>query len=327
MGFRTVEITGPAELHVRSGSLVIEKNLKSDSSSNDPKLKKSTKRSKKQEESDISRILIPLDDISTIVCMGAGIRISTMAMAHICEHKICMTMLDENYRPAGILSAYEANDKQSLIMRRQVYMDTERAEKLWKSIIRTKIRNQADALEILNLPNSDCTRGFISKINGQASVDAIEAGAAKAYFAVLCPDINRREETPINSWLNYGYSIIRNSIIRAVIASGLLPSFGIHHQNLYNAFNLADDLIEPFRPCVDLIAYKNSRDCVRLSREDRRLIASVLQNAVRIGGQKISVLQAIDMIVSQYRVFILGEREEIDLPQILPSEIINRIRE
>ena len=96
--------------------------------------------------------MIPLEDINSIVCMGAGIRISTMAMAQICTNKISMTMLDEKYKPAGILTAYEANTKQSLIMRRQVYMEKDRAEKLWRKMIRTKIKNQARALELLKLP-------------------------------------------------------------------------------------------------------------------------------------------------------------------------------
>ena len=92
------------------------------------------------------------------------------------------------------------------------------------------------------------------------------AGAAKLYFHYLCPQLNRREEAPFNSCLNYGYSIIRNTIIRTLIAAGLLPAFGIHHKNLFNTFNLADDLIEPFRPSVDLISYHIAGDTVQLDR-------------------------------------------------------------
>lgn len=151
--------------------------------------------------------------------------------------------------------------------------------------------------------------------------------AAKEYFAILCPDINRRDESPMNSRLNYGYSIIRNSIIRASVAAGLLPSFGVHHQNLFNAYNLADDLIEPFRPCVDLIAYRIKNDNIRLTREERRQLASVVQYAVQIGEEEVSVLQAIDLLVSQYRNYILEDSEIIDLPSVLPIQIIKQIKE
>ena len=327
MGFRTVEITGPAELHVRSGSLIIEKELKSETNSSCRDSSKTKKQSKKIKDSERSKIQIPLEDINTIVCMGAAIRISTMAMAQICANKISMTMLDEKYRPAGILTAYEANSKQSLIMRKQAYIGKERAERLWERIVRAKIQNQADALDILGLPDAERVKNYISMINRQTNIDAIEAGAAKEYFAVLCPDIIRREESPINSRLNYGYSVIRNTIIRASVAAGLLPSFGIHHQNLYNAYNLADDLIEPFRPSLDVIAYRSEEDTIKLSREERKQLASVLQNAVIIGNKKVPVLQAIDLFVSQYRDYILEEREEIDLPIIAPTEIISQIRE
>ena len=327
MGFRTVEITGPAELHVRSGSLMIEKEIKKELSRKPDNAPKAKKRGKKQKEPEISKILIPLEDINTIVCMGAGIRISTMAMAQICANKISMTMLDEKYRPAGFLTAYEANSRQSLIMRRQVYMENERAERLWRRIIRVKIQNQANALKILELPNADRVSSFTDLLRLHTSIDAIEAGAAKEYFAGLCPEINRREESPMNSRLNYGYSIIRNSIIRSSVAAGLLPSFGIHHQNLYNAYNLADDLIEPFRPCLDVIAYRTGGDNIKLSREERKQLAAVLMQAVRIGEQKVSIIQAIDILISQYRSYVLEECEEIDLPLILPSETIKQIKE
>lgn len=325
MGFRTVEITGPAELHVRSGSLLIEKELKEERRISNTDVSKAKKRSRKEPE--IDKIMIPLEDINSIVCMGAGIRISTMAMAQICANKISMTMLDENYRPAGILTAYEANSKQSLIMRRQVYMEKDRAERLWMKMIRAKIENQARALEILKLPNADRVKKYAALISYQTNVDTIEAGAAKEYFSVYCPEINRREENAMNSRLNYGYSIIRNSIIRAAVAAGLLPSFGIHHQNLFNAYNLADDLIEPFRPCLDLIAYNIKEDNVRLSRTARKQLASVLMHAVCVGKERVSILQAIDMLVSQYRSYIMEECEEVDLPQILPLEMIKQIKE
>ena len=131
----------------------------------------------------------------------------------------------------------------------------------------------------------------------------------------------------MNSRLNYGYSIIRNSIIRASVAAGLLPSFGVHHQNLYNAYNLADDLIEPFRPCLDIIAYGIKSDSIQLTREERRQLATVVQHAVLIGEEKVSVLKAIDSVVAQYREYILEDCEKVDLPSVLPTELIKQIKE
>ena len=326
MGFRTVEITGPAELHVRSGSLVIEKEIKNEKSKTDDIIAAARGR-KKENTLNLQKVTIPLEDISTIVCMGAGLRISTMAMAQLCNNKISMTMLDEKYRPAGFLTAYEANARQSLTMRRQVYMDAERAERLWRRIVRRKIENQAFVLELLGLSDAELLRRYARNAEDISEIDSLEAGAAKTYFAQLCPGINRREESPVNSRLNYGYSIIRNSIIRAVVAAGLLPSFGIHHQNLYNAYNLADDLIEPFRPSVDIIAYSMSGENERLSQEERKQLATVLLHTVAQDGQKISILQSIDKTVAEYRSFIMEECDYIHLPHTLPAEIITQIRE
>ena len=326
MSFRTVEITGPAELHVKNGSLVIEKEIKEEKGKTKPAAVSAGSR-KKQKKPELTKLTIPLEDIYTIVCMGAGIRISTMAMAQLCKNKISMAMLDEKYRPSGFLNAYEANARQSLTMRRQVFLKNERAEALWRSIIERKIRNQICVLEILGLDDIEKLRSFAECTETITEIDPLEAGAAKAYFARLCPEMNRREDTPMNSRLNYGYSILRNSIIRAVIAAGLLPSFGIHHQNLYNAYNLADDLIEPFRPSVDLIAYGMTGETDQLSREERRQLASVVLCAVELDGQKTPILQAIDRVVGEYRTFIMEETDRIHMPHTLPVEMIPQIKE
>lgn len=326
MSFRTVEITGPAELHVKNGSLVIEKEINEEKEKADHTMA-SARTGKKQRKPVITKLMIPLEDICTVVCMGAGIRISTMAMAHLCRNKISITMLDEKYRPTGFLNAYEANARQSLTMRRQVYLKSERAEILWRMIVNRKIQNQARALEILGFTDTEKLDRFANCAETTSEIDPLEAGAARSYFAQLCPEMNRREDTPMNSRLNYGYSILRNSIIRAVIAAGLLPSFGIHHQNLYNAYNLADDLIEPFRPSVDLIAYGMTGETEQLSREERRQLASVVLCAVEQDGQKMSILQAIDRVTGEYRSFIMEETERIHLPHTLPVEMIPQIKE
>ena len=281
MAYRTVEITGPAELHVRSGSLIVEKEIRGSSEtqkdSPDPEGAKTSRkrgRPKKKQVPETNKWIIPLEDIRTIICTGAGVRISTMALALLCRQKISLMMLDEKYRPAGLLTAYEANTKQSMIMRRQVYAESDRLQSLWLQIVRQKIRNQAMVLELLSLNGAQeilqYERRISAAVRAEMPIDPVEAGAARAYFRSLCPELNRREDAPFNSCLNYGYSILRNSIIRSIIAAGLLPSFGIHHQNLFNAFNLADDLIEPFRPCVDLITYRLAGDQILLDRAQRR---------------------------------------------------------
>ena len=336
MGFRTVEITGPAELHVRQGLLIIEKERKTlgiplseTDSQKQKKTRTGTKGKRKPAAVETVKISVPLEDIRTLVCMGASVRISTMAMAQLCQNKITTMMLDEKYRPAGILTAYESNAQQSLIMRKQVYADTVRRDILWKHIVAAKIRNQANALSLLGLPGRESVLPFAQKAEQStiADIDPIEAAAAKCYFQYLCPDMNRRDDTPMNSRLNYGYSIIRNSMVRAIIAAGLLPAFGIHHQNQFNAYNLADDLMEPFRPFVDMIAFGMDGDDEKLTREERKKLAEVTVHAALLDQKKVSVLRAIDHVVNDVRSYFEETSDTVHLPDILPIESLSQIKE
>ena len=126
---------------------------------------------------------------------------------------------------------------------------------------------------------------YSKNINYQ-NVDAKEALAAKEYFEYYHPNLNRRTDDPINSALNYGYAVVRSAIARATIASGFLVSWGIHHDNQFNSMNLVDDLIEPFRPMVDIIAIKVAGSNVELTKPQRYKLAHILHNACIINNQK-----------------------------------------
>ena len=128
--------------------------------------------------------------------------------------------------------------------------------------------------------------------------------------------------------MNYGYATIRSAIARKLVSTGFHPTFGIHHDNQLNAFNLADDLIEPYRPIVDLVAHENIDSNVRLSKEERRELAHVLHNACVVDGIKVNVLSAIDMMVESLKRIILGNTtESLKLPLILPIESMEGITE
>ena len=131
----------------------------------------------------------------------------------------------------------------------------------------------------------------------------------------------------MNSRLNYGYSIIRNSMVRAIIAAGLLPAFGIHHQNQFNAYNLADDLMEPFRPFVDMIAFGMDGDDEKLTREERKELAEGTVHAALLDQKKVSVLRAIDHVVNDVRSYFEETSDTVHLPDILPIESLSQIKE
>lgn len=160
------------------------------------------------------------------------------------------------------------------------------------------------------------------------TVDYIEAMAAKDYFAFYHEGLNRRTEDPVNSRLNYGYAIIRSYIARTLVVTGFHPTFGIHHDSQLNAFNLADDLIEPYRPMVDLTAHQNIDSNQMLTKAERRELAHVLHNACVQDGAKMNVMSAIDIMCESLKRILLDEsKEKLKLPYVLPVESLEGITE
>ena len=300
MGFRTLEISTSAEIHVRKSQLEIT--------------------------NQDGIIMIPLEDLTTIVCSGANIRMSTMAQAQIAEAGISLMIIDEKYHPSCILVPIRSNVRQTLVIRNQIMLNPDVKDQLWKQIIMRKIENQARALTLLGRDGSEKILRYTSTASDE--IDAIEANAAKDYFHYLHPGLNRRNDDPVNSCLNYGYAVIRNAIIRAVILAGFQPALGIHHDNYLNAFNLADDLIEPWRAMVDLIALRDPGTSTVLSRSKRKEIAMVLHHACMVNDTKVSVLSGIDEMVGSFRNRIVtGDASNLKLPIILPIEVLEAVKE
>lgn len=194
MSFRTLELTRPSEIHIQSGQILIV-----------------------QEEGTVS---VSLDDISTIICQGPNIRISTMAIGKLAEKGITVLIFDEHYQPAAVVNSYGTNSRRSRVMQQQISLSEERIRQLWEMLIHAKIRNQSEALHILGKNGNAAVAEYIS--DGRYSVDVKESLAARDYFYFLDADLNRREESPLNSCLNYGYAVLRNRIIRSLIITGFL---------------------------------------------------------------------------------------------------------
>ncbi len=140
--------------------------------------------------------------------------------------------------------------------------------------------------------------------------------------------MNRRTDDPVNSRLNYGYAVVRSYIARSLVCIGFHPTFGIHHDSQLNAFNLADDLIEPYRPVVDLTVHNCIGSNIQLTKAERREIAHVLHNACMIDGTKTNIMSAIEIMGESLRRIILeNSNESLKLPMILPVESMEGITE
>lgn len=301
MAFRTLEISRPSDVHVRKGQRVVN-----------------------NEEGTFS---IPLEDISTIVCNGPSIRMSTMAQCEIATADISMMMINEKYHPSCVILPVESNVRQTMVMRNQITMIDSDKDQIWLALIRRKIENQSRALAILGCCGAEKVLSYSDELN-IVNVDVREANAAKDYFSYLHPGLNRRNDDPVDSCLNYGYAVIRNSIIRAIMLAGLLPDIGFHHDNYLNAFNLADDIIEPWRPFVDIIALKDPGPSTVLNRGKRRELAMVLHHACIINDHTVSVQSGVEEMVNRIRTRIMtGSDTELLLPTLLPAKVIEGIKE
>ena len=301
MGFRTLEISKAAEVHIKEGQLEVTN------------------------EEGVA--LIPIEDLIQIMAHGANIRLSTMDLSILAQHKISIMTLDEKYLPTAIVLPFEGHSRQSKLMHAQINTKEEKYFDLWMQIITKKISNQSRVLSILGKRNAEKIALYAERVNAE-NVDYMESLAAKEYFSSYHKGLNRRVEDPINSRLNYGYAVVRSAIARNLVAVGFHPTFGIHHDSQLNAFNLADDLIEPYRPLVDLVAYENIGTSIQLSRNERRSIAHILHNACMVEGTKVSVLTAIDMMCeSLKRIVLHNSTEKLQLPIVLPVENMGGITE
>lgn len=301
MTFRILEISNPAELHINSGQLLVIQNERT--------------------------IQIPVEDLNQIILIGPNIRLSSMDLTILTQNNISIMTLDEQYLPSAIVLPFVGNTMQSQIIHEQAKYPREAYHLLWCDIIRQKIANQAYALSILGIDGREIVSRYGSKVNIH-NVDEMEALAARDYFQLYSAGLNRRIEDPINSRLNYGYAILRSAIARSIVSAGCHPAFGIHHNNHLNAFNLVDDLIEPFRPILDILVHQNMGENERLNTQDRRMLALVLYLACEYNHSKISVLSAIQNMSECYKRILLKETTEpLILPTILPIEIIPGVTE
>ena len=301
MGFRTVDIGSDAEIHIRKGQLEISNKT--------------------------GTILIPVEDIDRIMAHGANIRLSTMDLSILSRNKISLTTFDERYLPTAIVLPFEGHARQSKLMHAQVTTSEEKYERLWMSIVESKILNQSRVLSILGLEGAEEVAKYAESID-PSEIDFIEAQAAKRYFSFFHEGLNRRTDDPVNSRLNYGYAVMRSYIARCLVASGFHPTFGIHHNSQLNAFNLADDLVEPYRTMVDLVALKNIGSNTILSKKERRELSGILHNACVADGAKVKIMHVIEMMVeSLKRIILCGSEERLILPTVLPVEFMEGVTE
>jgi len=204
--------------------------------------------------SDTTRGRVPLDDIEAVIASAQGLTYSNAALAALAERGTPLVICGRDYAPAAVLMPISGHFEQGLRMVAQASAAKPVNKRLWAQVVRAKITGQAEALELASASSTRLRRLIEAVRSGDP--DNCEAQAAQAYWPALMGKDFRRDRTAggVNALLNYGYAVLRAATARAVAGAGLHPSLPLHHQSRGEALRLANDLMEPFRPAVDLIA-------------------------------------------------------------------------
>ncbi len=239
-------------------------------------------------------------------CMGGG---------------VALVFTDERHTPSGLALPCHRHHRQGAVAKLQSEARGGLKRRLWQRIVRRKILNQAAALASLG-KNDAATLTEVARHVEPGDPQNVEARAARFYWPRLFPDFIRDDPSDRrNKLINYGYAVVRAGVARALTASGLVPALGINHQGAANAFNLADDLFEPFRPFVDLLGWRTSADGNGkegdLTIEDRRAMAGALLIDAKSGDDRVSLLVAAEFAAqSLVRALEAEKPDRLVLPEL-----------
>ena len=269
MGWRIVQISTACKLSVKNKQLFYE-----------------------PQEGDA--VTLPLEDISVILLESKHILMTSTLLSEIAEYNICLFSCDGSHTPNGVFTPFATHSRHSEIAFLQQDASEPLKKRLWQKIVKYKICNQAEVLRHIGNNMAEKLKEIAKNVQSGDTENA-EAFAAQLYFKNLFQNFSRREDSLPNAALNYGYAVLRGAVARSLVCAGLLPCFGLHHSNKLNPYNLADDVIEPFRPFVDKIVLKlNFDDTSFLTKEHKQNLVSVLTKNCSFDDEEISILKAIE---------------------------------
>ena len=231
MSFRTVVIAQQSKLSYKNRFLVVKQ--------------------------DLDEKYIHLSEIDTIIVDSLAVSISAYLLKELSDNKINIIFCDEKHNPFGELSTYYSKHNTSKMIQRQISWTSNEKDKVWKKIVKNKLLNQAYMLSKINSEKYKLLLDYIIDVKDGDSTNR-EGHAAKVYFnALFGNSFSRKDDSNINSALNYGYEILLSTFNKEIINNGYLTQLGIHHKNEFNKFNLGCDLMEPFRIVIDNFVYYN----------------------------------------------------------------------
>lgn len=305
---RTLYFGNPAYLSSRKEQLVVQL----------PEVVKNDDLPEKMKQESI--VTIPIEDIGVVILDHKQITITQGLIEKLLENNCAIITCDSNRMPVGLMLPLAGNTTQTERFGDQISASVPLKKQLWQQTVQAKIENQAYVLDKM-------AGAIIKNMNTWAAdvksgdPDNYEARAAVYYWANLFPGIKgfsrNREGIPPNNLLNYGYAILRAVVARSLVASGLLPTLGIHHRNKYNAYCLADDVMEPYRPFVDRLVFEivaENDDIDEITQPIKTKLLGIPVLDVMINGQRSPLMVAVGQTTASLYQCFAGEVRKIKYP-------------
>ena len=307
---KTLYFGNPVYLSLKNEQLVIRK----------PELTK--QENHVDETKPLSEITRSIEDIGVVVLDHKRITITSGALEALLENNCAVITCDSKNMPVGLLLPLYGNTTQNERFRQQLDASVPLMKQLWQQTIKAKIENQATVLHEYAGAEIKCMKAWAQEVKSGDSTN-LEARAAAYYWKYLfsIQGFTRdREGIPPNNLLNYGYAILRAIVARGLVVSGLLPTLGIHHHNRYNAYCLADDIMEPYRPYVDRLVcsiVKQGIDCTELTKEIKSQLLTIPTLETTIAGKRSPLMIAVGQTTASLSKCFIGELRKISYPELI----------
>lgn len=292
MGYRVIFLTNPARLYVKNQQLVID-------------------------NGDVFKV--PLEDIECIAIDSMQITMNSYLLSRLSEYAITLYVTDKTHHPCGTFLPLLRHSRHLSVLKNQLEMTLPNKKKLWKQIVCQKIENQATVLKLCGIDEWKSIDVLKSMVKS-GDPDNMEAVAASKYFKLLFgKNYTRTQDNFITPKLNYGYSILRSTISKYLVVYGYEPSLGIFHKSNLNSFNLSDDIIEPFRPIVDLYVKKFALED-EIDTHTKASLANLLNCDLIIDNKLFACAKAIELTIKSLSSWYNDKNKSLLLPQIIDLE-------
>jgi CRISPR-associated protein Cas1 len=292
---RTIDISEPAYLHLKHQQLLIDK--------------------KGENVAQIS-----IEDLGVVILQNPAI-VLTQAVIIACQkNNVVLVFCDDRHLPYSVLLPIsEGNSLHNKVLQQQMSLKLPTKKRLWQQVVKRKITEQANTLRNLDKTYKPLER--LAENVKAGDPENLEAQAAQKYWKLLFGNEFKRdvELDGINSLLNYGYSIMRAMVARAIVGSGLHPTIGLHHRNQYNGLCLADDLMEPFRPWVDFKVYQmaQSNPQIQVNKESKIPLLNLLSESVLWDKQNMPLMVACHYMLANLKCAYEDSAIMLDYPKII----------